>query len=171
MERNFEMSPYWKLKKTAAALGLAAACLLSTGIANAESEGLVGTWVVQVQLHNCETGATVGGPFISLLTFDRGGTMTETTSNANFYPAVRGPAHGVWKETGVAGANHTYTSSQLALVTSDGVLTEGQTVRQTIVIGSDPNAFDTPSASVEFYSPDLKLLKSGCATAKGVRFE
>jgi hypothetical protein len=77
----------------------------------------------------------------------------------------------VWKETGVGGANHTYTSSQLALVTSDGVLTEGQTVRQTIVIRSDPNAFDTPSASVEFYSPGLKLLKSGSATAKGVRFE
>jgi hypothetical protein len=58
---------------------------------------LVGTWVVQIQLHNCETGATVGGPFISLLTFDRG-AMTETTSNASFYPAVRGPHTGCGKK-------------------------------------------------------------------------
>jgi hypothetical protein len=36
------MSPYWKLKKTAATFGLAAACLLSTGIANAQSEGWSG---------------------------------------------------------------------------------------------------------------------------------
>ena len=165
------MQIYWHVKQIAAAFGLATACLVGTGTAAAQSDKLVGTWLVQIQLHKCATGADIGGPFISLLTFDRGGTMTEMTSNPNFYPAVRGPAHGVWKETGLDGANHTFTSSQLALITTDGVLTEGQIVRQTITIGSDPNTFAAPSATIEFYSPELKLLKAACATAKGARFE
>ena len=158
-------------KKMAAAFALAAACLLSTGTAKAQSGGLAGTWVVQIQLHVCATGANVGGPFLSLLTFDRGGTMTETTSNSTFYPAVRGPGHGMWKETASSGGTRTYTSSQLALITSEGVLTEEQAIRQTITMGSDPDTFVTPSASVSFYSPDGTLLKEGCATATGGRLE
>ena len=58
--------------------------------------GLVATWVVQVTQRDCASGAPLGVPFYSLLTFNEGGTMTETTANPMFFPAERGPGHGVW---------------------------------------------------------------------------
>jgi len=71
-------------------------------IANAQSQqaatgrGLVGTWRVDVTLRDCNTGAALASPFRSLLSFARGGTMTETT--ARFSPALRGPGHGIWQQ-------------------------------------------------------------------------
>ena len=57
---------------------------------------LEGTWTVTVSLRDCSLGTPIGSPFMSLLTFARGGTMTETTSSPMFFPALRGPGHGVW---------------------------------------------------------------------------
>ena len=37
---------------------------------------------------NCQTHAPLGPPFLSLLTFNSEGTMTETTSNPHFYPSL-----------------------------------------------------------------------------------
>src|ERR1700730_4806991 len=83
---------------------LAGALVLGTGIsANAQSEqspiGLEGTWRVQVTQYNCATGAT-RPPFWSLLSFARGGTLTETTSAPAFLPGQRTPGHGVWSSIG-----------------------------------------------------------------------
>jgi len=81
------------------ALALAIALVLAPRtIANAQSQqaasgrGLGGTWRVEVTLRDCNTGAPLGSPFRSLLSFARGGTMTETT--ARFSPALRGPGQG-----------------------------------------------------------------------------
>ncbi len=66
------------------------------GAAGAQTEGwdqeagkLEGSWTVKVTQHNCETGDPVGKPFLSLLTFSRGGTLLESTNNPMFFPAVR----------------------------------------------------------------------------------
>ena len=101
--------------------GTAAACaLLLAGAARAETEdwepeagGLEGSWTVKVTQHNCETGDPVGEPFLSLLTFSRGGTLVETTSNPMFFPAVRGAGHGVWSATG----RQTYRALSIAFIT------------------------------------------------------
>ena len=79
-------------------LVLAGACaLLLAGAAGAQTEnwgpeagGLEGSWTVKVTQHNCATGDPVGEPFLSLLTFSRGGTLVESTANPMFFPAVRG---------------------------------------------------------------------------------
>ena len=60
---------------------------------------LVGTWMVQVTREDCQTHVPVGPPFLSLLTFNPGGTKTDTTSNPQFGQSVRGPGHGVWIHT------------------------------------------------------------------------
>jgi hypothetical protein len=46
---------------------------------------LEGTWRVHVTQLNCQTHAPIAPPFLSLLTFHRGGTLTETTSNPMFF--------------------------------------------------------------------------------------
>src|SRR5882757_7079955 len=93
---------YWK--------GLAAVALMAFGMSSAQGASgqdddwqarrLEGSWMFQVSLQDCNSGTPIGAPFLSLLTFARGGTVTETTSNPMFFPAVRGPGQGTWKTAG-----------------------------------------------------------------------
>jgi hypothetical protein len=165
-------SKYWK---ALAILAVGAGFLLTVerGAAgrsddwDRDGQTLEGTWVVTVSQEACPNGPAVAPPFKSLLTFDRGGTMTETTDNPMFFPAVRSPGHGVWSHTG----RHTYSADTMAFVTVNGVLAKTQKISQTIEIGNDPNQFTTSAASVQFFDPTGTLLVSGCATATGQRFE
>jgi len=154
---------------------LAGACaLLLVGAAGAETEargpeagGLEGSWTVKVTQHNCATGDPVGEPFLSLLTFSRGGTLVESTSNPMFFPAVRGDGHGVWSPTG----RQTYRALSIAFITLNGELAKTQTITQKIEMGADPNTFEVPSASVVFVPADGGPTITGCATATGKRIE
>jgi hypothetical protein len=67
------------------------------GKAESQSRKLEGTWRVQVTIRDCQSGAAVR-TFPALLTFARGGTLTETTTG--FPPALRTPGHGFWRHTG-----------------------------------------------------------------------
>jgi hypothetical protein len=163
----------FRIAGPAAALALAGVLILCAGtVANAHPEqsaasGLQGTWLVTVTQHNCATGAQIGAPFQSLLTFARGGTMTETTSNPMFFPAERGPGHGVWS----ASRNGTYSAASMAFITLNGVLTMTQKITQQITMGDDRNQFTTSGAQVQFFDPAGNLLRSGCASAVGQRFQ
>ena len=152
-------------------LAVLAGLLLSVASARAQSsvptgKELEGTWNVEVTQTDCSTGDPLGIPFQSLLTFHRGGTMTETTDNPIFFPAERGPGHGVWSFKG----GSRYTAATTAFVTLNGALTKTQTIRQTIEMGNDPNRFTTVKATVQFFDLNGTLLVTGCATATGVRF-
>jgi hypothetical protein len=157
------------------ALVIAGACVLSlTGAVWAQTEDLAlgaprleGSWTVEVTQRNCQTGDPVGNPFFSLLTFVRGGTLLETTSNPMFFPAVRGPGHGVWGAT----SRQTFRAVSIAFITSNGELVKTQTITQTIEMGRDRNSFETTSASVVFVPVDGGPTITGCATATGKRIE
>ena len=150
---------------------LAVALVAISTIASAQQDRdrdhkqLQGTWSTQVQLVNCSSGEAIGKPFLSLLTFAQGGTMTETTSNPNFYPAERGPGHGVWN-----GHDDGYSAASTALITLNGVLQSTQVIRQAITVSGGSDSFDSV-ATVQFFDPNGNLLKSGCATATGTRFK
>ena len=154
---------------------LVAACALSfTAVAGAQTEAweresgrLEGSWTVKVTQHNCATGDPAGEPFLSLLTFSRGGTLVETTSNPMFFPAVRGAGHGVWSVTG----RQTYRAVSTAFITLNGELSKTQTITQKIVMGTDPNTFETSSASVVFVPANGGPTITGCATATGSRIQ
>ena len=141
-------------------------------IANAQSQhaasgggGLEGTWRVEVTLRDCNTGAALGSPFRSLLSFARGGTMTETT--ARFSPAVRGPGHGIWQQ--IQGSTFSSTLEAF-LYNPSGVWIEWQRLTQTIEIGDDPHTW-TANAHNEIFDTNDNLLLSGCSTAVGHRME
>ena len=114
-----------------------------------------------VTLRNCQTGKQLGPPFQSLLTFNVGGTLNESTANPNFYPDVRLPGQGYWKGFW---AGDLYQASSTALITLNGALTETQRIDQMILLSGNNLASD---AEVHFYDPSGKLLRSGCATAVG----
>ncbi len=161
------MKKYWKSLAVAALLvmfGMASARAASWPDEDEQGQRLEGSWTFQIALQDCTLGTPIGAPFFSLLTFARGGTVLETTSNPMFFPAVRGPGHGVWKHTG--GAN--YEATTTAFITVNGALTRTQTITQGIELTGE-DTLKTTSAAVKFYSPAGALLGSGCAAATGTR--
>ena len=127
---------------------------------DSQARKLEGTWRVQVTLRVCQTGAEIR-TFPSLVTFARGGTLTETTS------VPRGPGHGVWTRTG----GHTYGAVFEAFTFNPaGVWTGTQRVTQTVEMGHAPDTF-TAHASSELFDAGGSLVQTGCSTAVGRRLE
>ncbi|MGB2901305.1 MAG: hypothetical protein WBB89_18770 [Candidatus Acidiferrum sp.] len=67
--------------------------------ARSNREGrLQGTWRVQLNPRNCQTGAPIPS-FAVLLSFHRGGTLTEVINAQALLPGQRTPGLGVWSHT------------------------------------------------------------------------
>jgi hypothetical protein len=129
---------------------------------SANPNGIVGTWQTSVTPRNCQTGAAVAPPFPGILTFNRGGTLTGTSTNA---PS----AYGVWESEN---GSQRYTFSFLFLrYNASGAFIGTQKVRQTVeIIGGRGDRF-TSDGAVEIYDVNGNLIGTGCATSTGTRFE
>ncbi len=145
--------------------------------------GLGGVWLVEVTLRNCETGAPLGPSFASLVTFHRGGTITESAGSLSFAPGQRSPGHGVWDFIG----GRTYSQDMIALILFDtppnfpgpgfdaslpvspGFFAGWQTISQTVEL-SGADHF-TSTGSNAFWTSDGTPYRTGCSTAVGQRFE
>jgi hypothetical protein len=182
----------WKHATTARAVAiscLTVALLAAVSVqAGAQSDaiterpGLTGTWGVQVTLRDCTTGAPLGPPFNSLVTFHGDGTISETAASLAFAPGQRSPGHGTWTRQ----RGRTYGQEMIALLLFDtqpnlpgtatfdptkpvspgffaGWLTVSHTVRFTAV---DRIASAGTNA---FYKTNGELYRSGCSTATGER--
>src|SRR5258708_8901028 len=83
-------------------LVLAGALVQSFGgnaAAQSNSEGkLEGTWRVQINPINCQTGAPLPS-FSALVSYARGGTLTEVINSQAFLPGQVTPGLGVWSHT------------------------------------------------------------------------
>jgi hypothetical protein len=126
---------------------------------------------VEVTLFDCESGIERPS-FWSLLTFARGGTLTETTANQAL-PGERTPGHGVWGGTG----RDTYlAASEAFLLFGPALRPWTQRITQNIVMLSD-DEFES-QASVAFSltpgslppAPVPLPPSAGCARAVGYRF-
>jgi hypothetical protein len=132
---------------------------------------LEGTWIVAVHPADCSTGLEIPGipPFVSYLTFNRGGTMNEMTSNPFFEPGQRSPGFGVWERTG----RTSYQYGWQAFIQFDGTSSPYQRgyqrVDQTLELLTN-DAWDS-YGSVNFYAgtPPVNVPPSGCAHATGAR--
>ncbi len=134
------------------------------GEAESQARKLEGTWRVQVTIRDCQSGAAVR-TFPALLTFARGGTLTETTTG--FPPALRTPGHGFWKHTG----GQTYSAvSEAFLFNPAGGWTGTQRLTQSIEFGDDPDEFNS-TATNEIFDTNGGLIVTGCSTAVARRFE
>jgi hypothetical protein len=83
-----------------------------------------------------------------------------------FFPAVRGPGHGIWSHTN----HHEFKAVSTAYITMNGALVRTQTIRQTIEMGNNPDQL-TSTATVAFIPADGSPTINGCATATGKRIE
>ena len=116
---NWNTSKALGAGRAAAVLGLIGALVMTSGrpglaqSSNAASKnGLEGTWFVQVTLRDCATNAQIGLPFNSLVTFHRGGTISESTSSQAFAIGQRSDGHGNWASEG----HHTFSQRMINLI-------------------------------------------------------
>lgn len=138
---------------------------------------LEGSWIVKIRPIFC-SGPTAGeyvpgtSSITSHLTFGRGGTLTEATSNPALGAGKRTPGNGWWERTGS-------TSYQFAvqafLVEPNAPYQTGlQRIEQTLELHTNDEW--TSSGTVRFYdgfdlnaTPAPSSYRGGCARATGVR--
>jgi hypothetical protein len=186
---NWKMSKRPRARRVMAAIGLAAALLVTSGRAvRAESgppptpNGLEGTWLVQVTLRNCTTNAALAS-FNSIVTFHAGGTISETTSSPGFAVGQRSPGHGQW----VPERHHRFSQRMISLINFDtaanlpgtpgfdpslpvtpGFFAGWATVTHTLRL-SDADHVES-SGTNAFYKADGTVYRTGCSTALSERF-
>jgi hypothetical protein len=153
--------------------------------ASASHEGIEGTWAVQVTLRDCATNAPLGPPFNSLVTFHRGGTLSETTASLAFAAGQRSPGQGIWGRDGW----RTFSQDMIALILFDtpanlpgtpgfnpslpvspGFFTGWSIVRHTVKLSADGDHL-TSAGHNEFHKADDTVYRTGCSTATGKRFD
>jgi hypothetical protein len=162
--------------KAWSALTLAGIVVLLLGQLAPAQDGrgsLVGTWRVQVTQVSCQTGAPLGQPFQSLLTFADGGTMAEDTTNPVFAPGQRGAGQGVWEHR-----PHTYAARNVAFINfttpadpathNPGFQAGEQSIAQIITMKNRDTW--TSTAAIQFTDTTGTVYRQGCAVANGQRF-
>jgi len=184
------MNRNWNASRVVAA-GLAAVLFsVSGGAVSAAPKGspsrsaLVGAWTVQVTLRDCATDAPLGPSFNSLVSFHRGGTLSESAGGTAFAPGQRSPGHGAWEQIGP----HTYSQQMVALMNFDtpanlpgipgfnpalpvtpGFFAGWSTVTQTATLVDADHI--TSSGTNQFFKANGDLYRSGCSTAVAQRFD
>jgi len=134
--------------------------------ARSNSEGrLQGTWRVQLNPRNCQTGAPIPS-FAVLLSFARGGTLTEVMNAQVLLPGQRTTGLGVWSHT----HDNAYKAVWDAFVLFDSpVFKRGvQRLMWDFEVDGDQITID---ASSQFFDTNGNLLAVTCASGTGTRFE
>jgi len=174
---------HWHTSKTRGMITLGLMVTLLGGVgslalaqsSNSASDALriEGTWLVQVTLRNCATGAALSS-VNSIVTFAPGGTLIETPGGTGFAPGQRSDGQGSWSHT----AGNTYAQRFVALIrfdtppnppTSPGFLAGWQTVTHTVELVDSQNL--SSRGTNEFLDSNGNVYRSGCSTAVGRRFE
>lgn len=128
---------------------------------SSKSNLIVGTWQTVVTPRNCQTGVPVAPAFPGLLTFNKGGTLTGTSTTVS-------SAFGVWERRHRPGR---YSFAFISLRSSPaGIFIGTQKVRQTVTLEAGGDDF-TATGSVEFLDVNGNTIGTGCSTVTGVRFE
>jgi hypothetical protein len=169
-----------------ALIGLIATLTASGSAVRADSggsAGVAGTWQVQVTLRDCASNAPLG-TFGSLVTFHRGGSLSESAASLAFAPGQRTSGHGTWARR----HDHTVRQKMIALILFDtapnlpgmpgfdpslpispGFFAGWQTVNHKVEL-VDANHL-TSAGTNAFYKSDGSVYRTGCSTATGQRFK
>jgi hypothetical protein len=130
---------------------------------------LVGAWTTDIRLRNCETGEIQPPPpsrGFGLVTFHRGGTMSEYGIGPGQTPALRGPGHGEWQQE--PGRNRYSYTFIFTRYDANGLFAGSTRVRSALVVDS-ADAF-TANSAVEAFDGNGNTILTACTTVRGTRF-
>lgn len=125
---------------------------------------LIGTWDVQVTTRDCQTNAGLR-TFPSILTYNTGGTMLEST--AGIPQAAKTPGQGVWSHI----RDKTYHIKFKSFRFDASGNLAGTTIISQVVNVTDRGNESESAGSVELYAPNGSLVFAGCSTSTATRFE
>jgi hypothetical protein len=129
---------------------------------------LQGTWRVQVHPRNCQTGAPIPS-FDVLLSFHRGGTLTEVMNSTAFQPGQRTPGLGVWSHT--QGNSYKGVWDAFILFDSPSPAPFKRGVQRLMWDFEVYGDHATIEATSQFFDTNGNPLIATCASATGARFE
>jgi hypothetical protein len=127
------------------------------------SQGLVGSWNLEVTIRDCETGTPIVS-FLAMNTYNQGGTMQQTAVPAPDGSAL--PGHGVWNHS----SGRSYAGAfQFFNFGPGGVFAGRVIVRSAInlAIGGDEY---TSTDTAEIFDPNGTFLFRSCSTSTATRF-
>ncbi len=131
---------------------------------------LQGTWRVQINPINCQTGAPLPS-FSALVSYARGGTLTEVMNPAAFLPGQVTPGLGVWSHTQ---ANAYKAVWEVFILFDTPPTVPGfpfkrgvQRLMRDIEVHGDQMTFN---GSSQFLDTNGNLLAVTCASGTGTRF-
>ena len=158
------------MQRTFRSLSLVAAAFLLVGCSHllvagqsdqSNVKSLAGVWQTVVTPRICATGAAIGPTFPGILMFDKGGTMTGTSTAVT-------STYGVWnREPGP----HQYFFTSLSLkYDASGNLIGSRRISQNVTLDDSGSTFMS-SGGFQDYDVNGNPTISGCSTSTGVRFE
>ena len=125
---------------------------------------LIGTWDVQVTTRDCQSNAALR-TFPSILTYNTGGTMLEST--AGIPQAAKSPGQGVWSH--IRGSVYHIKFKSLRFDAS-GNFTGTTIISQIVNLTNNGNDGES-TGTVELHAPNGSLVFTGCSTSTATRFE
>jgi len=127
---------------------------------------------MSLTLRDCATGAPLGPPFRSLLTFHTGGTLSESAGTTGFAPGQRSPGHGRWSRSG----GHTFAARFVAMILFDTPPVPPAPGFQAgwLVVGANFTLIDADhlniTATAQFLDLDRHVYRLACPTGTAERF-
>jgi hypothetical protein len=150
------------------------AILTQLALVSEEAEGaghvrsLVGTWELQVSPVDCETGAPLAPPFLSLQNYAAGGTMMEEGSVVGPPPVfMRSSGQGLWKREG---GNSFRAFFKIYRFDASAAPLDRSYVELFLEIGEDPNELVGSGVNTTV-ALDGTELGTICSTSTGRRLE
>ena len=127
---------------------------------------IVGVWETTITPRNCQTGQPAGPAFIGLITFHKGGTLSEYGAN----PATpfRTPGHGTWQR-GYRGDDSYLINFTFIPLTPAGAPVGRLKVSQTLEYERYLDQSST-MGGFQLFNPSGVLIGSGCSTSTATRF-
>jgi hypothetical protein len=145
---------------------------LTSGPAFAQARAIEGVWGMTITLRDCATAAQMGPPFMTLVTFHQGGTVSESNGSPGYAPGQRTEGHGVWNHAGAASFGLRLVASILFTTPptppAPGFLAGWQVLTSTLTMTSDSSL--SGAARADFYDVNRLPYRSVCPTVTGERF-
>jgi hypothetical protein len=154
-----------------AALVLAGLLVLGSGLtATAQSasagssNGLQGTWRVQLTVSDCQTGQVLR-TFPALFAFATGGTLSVTT--AGQLPSLSTTGLGIWRHT----TGHSYSAESESFIFSPaGAWIQTHRLTRVIEVSTDGDKF-TDTVALQIFDTNGNQIVAGCGTSVGSRMK
>jgi hypothetical protein len=127
---------------------------------------LQGVWKTQITIVDCVSGTKLAGPFPGFISFQAGGTISE--SGPALPNSTRGPGFGIWQRAGRNLFTETLTFQRFD---PTGIYLGTQVIRAKAKVADDSQSYVGVGGTFEVKDQAGTTLATGCSNATAVRLK